>query len=67
MQRAWELAQKIGGVLLLAEMMIFLMGSAHAGHALSSVREFADAADQVIGGILRQIFNAVHWIAAKGR
>jgi hypothetical protein len=67
MQRAWELAQKIGGVLLLAEIVIFLMGSAHAGHALHSTREFAAAADQVIGGILREIVNAVRWIAAQGR
>jgi len=67
MQRAWELTQKIGGVLLLAEIIIFLMGSAHAGHALHNTREFAAAADQVVGGILREITNAVSWIAAKGR
>lgn len=67
MQRAWELAQKIGGLLLVAEILIWLMGSAHAGHALRNTREFGAASDQVIGGILREIINAVHWIVARGR
>jgi hypothetical protein len=67
MERAWTLIQKIGGALLLAEIVIFLLGSAHAGHALRNPREFAAASDQVIGGILREIINAAHWIAAKGR
>jgi hypothetical protein len=67
MERAWEIAQKVGGVLLLAELVIFLMGSAHAGHMLRNTREFAAAADQVIGGILREIVNAAHWIAARGQ
>jgi hypothetical protein len=67
MERAWSVLQKAGGVLLLAEIIIFLMGSAHAGHVLHNTREFAAAADQVIGGISHETINAAHWLAAKGR
>jgi hypothetical protein len=41
-------------------------GSAHAGHALRKTREFAAAADQVIGTILREIVNAAPGMTAKG-
>ena len=65
MERAWEVVKKIGGVLLLLEFVVWLIGSAHAGHPLKSSREFGQALDQVTGAVTREVAGGVRWIAPR--
>ena len=66
MERAWSVIRTAGGVLLLIELLIFLAGSAHAGHLLNS-REFGLAFDHVTGSVVHEARGAVHWVTARGR
>lgn len=67
MERAWEVIKLIGGVVLLLELVIWLMGSAHAGHLLRNSHEFGGAFDQVAGSVVREISQGVRWVTAKGQ
>jgi hypothetical protein len=67
MERAWEVIRSVGGVLLLIELMIWLMGSAHAGHPLRNSREFGEAFDQVTGAIVNEVVQGVRWVGARGQ
>jgi hypothetical protein len=63
MARAWELIQKVGGVLLVILIVIFVMGSAHQGRPLHNSREFGQAFDEVTGSIVRELTHGTQWIA----
>jgi hypothetical protein len=65
LERAWEITKNIGGVLLLAEIIIFVMGSAHAGHLLRNSREFGQAFDEVTGSIVRELTHGAQWVAGR--
>jgi hypothetical protein len=65
LERGWELTRTIGGVLLVAEIVVFVMGSAHSGHLLRNSREFGRAFDEVTGSIVREIGNGAQWVAGK--
>jgi len=67
LERCWEITQKIGGVLLVAEIIIFLIGSAHYGHLLTNSREFGQAFDEVTGSIVREISQGAKWVGGKGQ
>lgn len=67
MERAWEFIRSVGGVVLLLELLIWLMGSAHAGHPLRNSREFGQAFDQVTGSIIHEASEGMRWIAARGQ
>jgi hypothetical protein len=53
MERAWELIQKAGGVLLLAEILIWAIGSAHVERPIRNAHQFAAAVDYVTERIER--------------
>jgi hypothetical protein len=67
LERAWEISKKTGGVLLVAEIIIFVIGSAHSGHVLRNSREFGQAFDEVAGSVVSECRNAAHWITARGQ
>lgn len=66
-ERLWEIMRTVGGVLLLAELVIVLLGSAHSGHLLRNSREFGQAFDEVTGSVVREFSNGAQWVAGKGR
>lgn len=67
MERAWEITKSVGGILLVLELAIWLMGSAHTGRPITNSREFGSAFDQVTGSVAREIGGGLRWIAARGR
>jgi hypothetical protein len=67
LERAWGITRNIGGALLVAEIVILLIGSAHYGHLLRNSREFGRAFDDVTEGVTSECKSAAHWIAARGR
>lgn len=67
MERAWTFIQRIGGLLLLAEIAIFVIGSTHHHRLLRNSHEFGVAFDQVSQSIVHEISNAAHWVAGKGQ
>lgn len=66
-EKMWEITKKIGGVLLVAEIAIFLIGSAHHGRPLRNSREFGQTFDEVTESIVRELTHGAQWIAGKGQ
>jgi hypothetical protein len=67
MERAWEAIKSLGGALLVLECVIWLMGSAHAGHAITNSREFGRALDQIAGAMVGEVKQGAHWLGVKRR
>lgn len=67
LERGWEITRTIGGVLLVAAIVIFVIGSVHSGHVLRNSGEFGRAFDEVTGSIVREGTNAARWIGAHGQ
>jgi hypothetical protein len=65
MERAWNAIKSLGGALLVLECVIWLMGSAHTGHAITNSRELGRAFDQIAAAAVSEAKECAHWLGVK--
>lgn len=67
MYQVWHVVKNAGGVFLLVMVCVYVAGSSHSGHLLTSTSEFSRALDQVAGNIVNAVMRCFEWLFAGWR